>query len=559
MFLFVSPGHLPLRSKRIFHSKSINCSRPNRRQLVASAHRPAWPFVRALRTQLVYSTDGRLMRPNATTGNLAERTASHLKRCLDGVYLVTGASGRTGRRVVRDLLAQQKRVRAFARDRKRLADALKDVGVDMDEQEEKGRLDVFISDLFNIPPELFTDVVRIASCTGTNSRPTTRPTNSSSQDSTQRAPITIESKPENVEYVGVKNLVNSAIKQLSGVDEQNNITILEFADTSTVSAQWRTVNDVVMGGVSQSVVRAEGGLLLFSGDVSTENNGGFASARMLDLDKPMDLGGYDGLILRVKGDGNNYKMIVRCESQRDGLCHCFTFKTRKGEWTDIALPFKEFNSVRRAKTVDDAPRLNPNHIVAFQFVYSKFEYDGELNPTFSPGSFELSIESIGAYVEERNPGCPRIVHMGSAATTRTLRKDEFKVQIPIVQLSDKIGRILDWKLAGEDAIRVSGIPYCILRATGLNDETEAVGVDNLFFDQGDFLNGKVSRDDMAAVIVNAFSSPALTNVTTEICARTDEHEQKSLEEQLRDLKIDESEKRKFAPFPYIPTTTPVPQ
>lgn len=499
------------------------------------------------------------MRPSATTVNLAERTASHLKRCLDGVYLVTGASGRTGRRVVSGLLAQQKRVRALTRDRERLAEALKDVSVDMVEQEEKGRLDVFVSDLFDISPELFTDVVRIASCTGTSTRPSTSTANSNSQGGSQSVPFTMENKPENVEYVGVKNLVNNAAKQLSGIDERNTIAVLEFTDPSTVSAQWKPVNDVVMGGVSQSIVRAESGGLIFSGNVSTENNGGFASARMLDLDKPMDLGGYDGLILRVKGDGHNYKMIVRCEPKSDGLCHCFTFKTRQGEWTDITMPFKEFNSVRRAKTVDDAPRLNPKHILAFQVMLSKFEYDGELNPTFSPGSFELSIDSINAYVEEPNPGCPRIVHMGSAATTRTLRKDEFEVQIPIVQLSDKIGRILDWKLAGEDAVRVSGIPYCILRATGLNDESEPVGIDNLFFDQGDFLIGNVTRDDMAALIVKAFSSPALTNVTTEVCARADDQELKSLEEQLSDLKLDESEKRKFAPFPYIPTRTSVPQ
>ena len=48
---------------------------------------------------------------------------------------------------------------------------------------------------------------------------------------------------------------------------------------------WYDINDVVMGGVSQGRVSwAEKGCLVFEGNVSFENSGGFASIRSQDDD-----------------------------------------------------------------------------------------------------------------------------------------------------------------------------------------------------------------------------------------------------------------------------------
>ena len=41
--------------------------------------------------------------------------------------------------------------------------------------------------------------------------------------------------------------------------------------------QWSIVNDDVMGGVSQGSAQAVDDVLLFKGDISLENNGGFSS------------------------------------------------------------------------------------------------------------------------------------------------------------------------------------------------------------------------------------------------------------------------------------------
>eukprot|EP00178_Gracilaria_changii_P007914 TRINITY_DN245_c0_g1_i1.p1 TRINITY_DN245_c0_g1~~TRINITY_DN245_c0_g1_i1.p1 ORF type:complete len:560 (+),score=67.99 TRINITY_DN245_c0_g1_i1:2010-3689(+) len=559
MYSFIYPGHLHLKTKGNAFRATTPTKAFNRKDIaVASVHRPAWPFARHMQTQLLYSSAGKLTNKTAME-SLSERTARHLRLVKDGVVLVTGASGRTGSRVVRNLLLAKKKVRALTRDRQRLIDAMKKLNIDVEEEERKGRLAVHIADLFHISSDIFEDVVQVASCTGTTFRQSNTE-NGSTQGSSQGSPLLLEDTPENVEFIGIRNLVQEAQKHFSRTEAGNpSVSVLDLSDVSSVKSQWSPVNDVVMGGVSRSTVQSKNGELVFTGSVSTENNGGFASARMSDLETPMNLSGYDGLQLRVKGDGNHYKMIVRCEPKWDGLCHCFTFETVKDEWIDVKIPFERFNTVRRAKTVEDAPALNSANIVAFQLMLSKFEYDGELNPTFSPGSFELRVSDIRAYVDESCAACPKFVHIGTAATTRTLRKNEFKEQIPIVQLSDKLGRILDWKLAGEDAIRTSGIPYCVLRSTGLNDTMDPVGMDNLFFDQGDVLVGNINRDDLATLIVEAFSNPAFTNVTTEISSRKQGQTLESVEDQLQNLKVDNELNRKFAPFPYLPNRAPVAQ
>ncbi|MCU0952883.1 MAG: CIA30 family protein, partial [Burkholderiaceae bacterium] len=50
-------------------------------------------------------------------------------------------------------------------------------------------------------------------------------------------------------------------------------------DFATDGARWQVVNDGVMGGVSSSRITAGADGVQFSGEVRTEFNGGFASAR----------------------------------------------------------------------------------------------------------------------------------------------------------------------------------------------------------------------------------------------------------------------------------------
>ena len=88
--------------------------------------------------------------------------------------------------------------------------------------------------------------------------------------------------------------------------------VLFSSDKPKSSGRWIAVNDGVMGGVSKGGVRfADDGVLVFSGTLSLENRGGFASIR--SVQEPVDLSGNEGLAIRVCGDGRRYWLTVKTD------------------------------------------------------------------------------------------------------------------------------------------------------------------------------------------------------------------------------------------------------
>lgn len=167
--------------------------------------------------------------------------------------------------------------------------------------------------------------------------------------------------------------------------------------SGTLQSVWGAVDDVVMGGVSSSRLQVALGSVVFTGTVSTANSGGFASVRTRNFDPPFDLSNSQGIRLKLKGDGNRYKFLLRDAVQWDGMAYAHSFDTIANEWTTVDVPFDGLVPVFRARTMHDAPRIDVQQVRAFQFMLSKFEYDGALNPSFESGRFELYIESVGCY------------------------------------------------------------------------------------------------------------------------------------------------------------------
>jgi hypothetical protein len=167
--------------------------------------------------------------------------------------------------------------------------------------------------------------------------------------------------------------------------------LCDFRDPRTV-AGWEAIHDVVMGGVSSGGITSTGeGSMLFEGVVSLENNGGFASIR--SLPDRRDLGAYDGIVLRLRGDGKRYKLNLRSDSGLDGILYRTPFETTEGEWQTLRFPFSEFRAGFRGRAVPEAPELDPARIVSVGLLISDRQ----------EGPFRLEIERIGAYAESEAP------------------------------------------------------------------------------------------------------------------------------------------------------------
>jgi NADH dehydrogenase [ubiquinone] 1 alpha subcomplex assembly factor 1 len=97
--------------------------------------------------------------------------------------------------------------------------------------------------------------------------------------------------------------------------------------------KWRIVNDGVMGGLSSSQAIVENDKIIFSGKVSLENNGGFASLRSPVKDYNFEQ--FSGIEIKIKGDGKRYSISMKETTYFTGLFYTSTFETKKDEWITV--------------------------------------------------------------------------------------------------------------------------------------------------------------------------------------------------------------------------------
>jgi len=162
-------------------------------------------------------------------------------------------------------------------------------------------------------------------------------------------------------------------------------TVFEFGGAAD-EPKWSVVNDTVMGGVSNSTFGlSERGTAIFSGTVSLENNGGFASVRSAPRD--LDLDGSEGVLLRVKGDGKLYKLSARQDALFDGVTYQATFPTMDGGWVLLQVPFSHMPATFRGMVLRDKAPLSADRIQSF----------GLLIADKQAGPFRLEVDSIAAY------------------------------------------------------------------------------------------------------------------------------------------------------------------
>ncbi|KAI3966038.1 hypothetical protein MKX01_010995 [Papaver californicum] len=512
-----SPHFLPLSDK--FQTLSSRCKftslslRSNKRSIYAETGRQGWDVGRFLKTVYFFNappSPAKLFE--FLVGKLSNSTSNEpvKEMATSDIILVAGATGGVGRRVVDVLRKKGLPVRVLVRNEEK---ARKMLGPD---------IDLVVGDITKestLVPEYFKGVKKVINAVSVIVGPKEGDTpdrQKYSQGIKFFEPEIKGDSPVTVEYNGMKNLINALEK---GVGHRNGKLIFGFHDSISKELAWGELDDVVMGGVSESKFLIDrtgnengGPTGLFKGVVSTKNNGGFTSIRTRNFSMPEDLSAYDGLELRIKGDGRHYKLIVRISPEWDTVGYTAIFDTVKDQWQSIQLPFSSLRPIFRAKTVFEAPPFDPSTIVSLQLMYSKFEYDGKLNPTFEEGPFELPISTIKSYLKD--PITPRFVHVGSAGVTRPDRPGlDLSKQPPAVRLNKELDYILTFKLKGEDLIRESGIPYTIVRPCALTEEP--AGAD-LIFEQGDNITGKISREEVARICVAALESPYACDKTFEV-------------------------------------------
>ena len=141
------------------------------------------------------------------------------------------------------------------------------------------------------------------------------------------------------------------------------ITIFDFQETSDIS-NWFVVEDRVMGGESTArFFINESGHAQFQGNVSLENNGGFASVRY-DM-SALKVNESGVISIRLKGDGKNYQFRVKNRDQNE-YSYIAEFPTN-GDWQEIQIKLNEMYPSFRGRKLN-RPNFSHDQIEEITFL-----------------------------------------------------------------------------------------------------------------------------------------------------------------------------------------------
>lgn len=218
-------------------------------------------------------------------------------------------------------------------------------------------------------------------------------------------------------------LVASTLAPVASAEER---TLMDFSKVAGPS--WQTVNDGVMGGRSQGEPEITSkGTLVFSGEISLENNGGFSSVRTRR--SALGLEGFDGIALRVKSDGRGYKVSLRTSNTPGMIAYWAELDAPAGVWTTIRVPFSKWVPTSFGRKLS-RPALSVSQINSIGFML----YDKKAGP------FTLEVDSISAY-RKGEEAAPAAAAKGSNIVETAQAAGTFKTLLAAAKAAGLVGAL----------------------------------------------------------------------------------------------------------------------
>ena len=166
------------------------------------------------------------------------------------------------------------------------------------------------------------------------------------------------------------------------------------------------LDDVVMGGASSSNFDQATGK--WKGEVTDANNGGFIGIRSTPY-VVYDMSSCKGIQLKItpnssskNDDSLRLKVVLRDSADFNGIGWTTSIDiaatgNSSGNYSFVKVPFDKLVPTRFAQTVSGQTYFAKDQVCGVQLVFSKFEYDGALNPKFQLGDFSVQVEEIRTY------------------------------------------------------------------------------------------------------------------------------------------------------------------
>lgn len=131
-------------------------------------------------------------------------------------------------------------------------------------------------------------------------------------------------------------------------------------------SEWQSIDDPVMGGVSESQFVATDEGAAFTGTVSLEQGGGFASVRAPEQSYDSGLADKRGLQLYLRGDGKRYWLTTYTET--GGPISYRAPLESIENWGTVTVRFDDLTPYRRGTKVPNAPPFDPAQLRTLGFL-----------------------------------------------------------------------------------------------------------------------------------------------------------------------------------------------
>ncbi len=147
---------------------------------------------------------------------------------------------------------------------------------------------------------------------------------------------------------------------------------------SALGTRWRRFTDRVMGGVSRAdhdVLNLDDERCLrLTGRVSLANNGGFIQVALpLTVgEAPFDASGYDGIRVRVRGQGDGYYLHLKTKAALLPWQHYQAPLALSSGWQELEIPFAAF----RPQSLQT--RMDPSGLTRLGVVAAKRAFDADI-------------------------------------------------------------------------------------------------------------------------------------------------------------------------------------
>eukprot|EP00612_Vaucheria_litorea_P005911 CAMPEP_0171460514 /NCGR_PEP_ID=MMETSP0945-20130129/5352_1 /TAXON_ID=109269 /ORGANISM="Vaucheria litorea, Strain CCMP2940" /LENGTH=487 /DNA_ID=CAMNT_0011986717 /DNA_START=121 /DNA_END=1584 /DNA_ORIENTATION=- len=381
------------------------------------------------------------------------------------VVLVVGATGETGRVVVRKLILRGFKVRVLVRNLYSSTLALLGTAVGYTQGDLTDKSSIFEA-VSGVDKVIFLAQSR-------------------------------ENSGEDIEFTGFKNLV-SAFQDARVADYgtafSTKRTLFKFRrqadrDLWYLSSQfpkvtWRPnkYDHGTLGGV---------GIEEF-GDLSVESP-------KLEL----NMGAFSGLMVRLLGDGKAYKIFVRTSLfEKTGIQFETTIQTKPNKWQTHRLPFENFEAHLDGNNVDGAMQaiLDRRDVKQLGFLYRRTPSD--------PSSFIISIDFIKAYRAQLEP---EFIYVSSASVPPLPSKNVQEYDESILKLLEANDDRKAYNSAlGENVLRKSGLTYTIVRVAGYNNAPGGIQAVKIQQDQENV--GPISRADAADICISCLLDSRACNL-----------------------------------------------